>query len=58
VAGTRRGYEVSDDEVSDTQVTRIVRLLEKSSEQLQIYNDVVLLDTKNRVYIAYFKKVS
>jgi hypothetical protein len=54
-AGKARGYEVKDDEVSDGQVTRVVKLLEKNADKLRVYNDFVSLDTENKLYIAYFK---
>jgi hypothetical protein len=57
-AGDDRGYKISDDEVSDVTVKRIVdkieRLVKEGAEMLIAGNNVSV-DTDTRTYIAYLK---
>lgn len=55
LAGEHRGYEVSDDEVSDKAVTRVFnKLVANASELVVEYPSNVSFTTKTRIYIAYF----
>jgi len=59
LASKSRGYEVTDDEVSDRGVKIIVNKMNKlitEGYQTEVYDDFISVDTDERVYVAYFRK--
>lgn len=56
-AGSDRGYPVLDDEVSDSEVTRIAKILNKNAGMVEITGDCILnyKTPTGRIYTAYIK---
>lgn len=54
-AGKARGYEIRPEEISDTQVKRIVNKINKNLDQCTNYDDhLVVVQIGNHDYTAYF----
>lgn len=53
VAGTNRGYEVTDDEVSDAAVARVLGLIQKSADEAEFDGDMATLVQGKRLYVVY-----
>jgi len=54
-AGLHRGYAVSDDEVNDRQVAKVLGLLKANVEEVQQDYDHFALVVGERLYVAYLK---
>jgi hypothetical protein len=48
-----RGYGVSEDEVSDRQVSRVVNKINANSQDCERDGNVIYLETETRIYAAY-----
>ena len=53
LAAERRGYEISDDEVSERSVSFVVNKINKNWADAEVSGDMVVFETETRVYIAY-----
>lgn len=53
-AGKARGYKVTDDEINDGMITRIVRLMNKTPEAIEWDDEYAALVVGGRLYMARF----
>jgi hypothetical protein len=55
-ASTDRGYPVTDDEVSDAKVTKILRLVQAYAEDAEIDDsDIISVDVGSSAYVVYLR---
>ena len=52
-ASKDRGYEVTDEDISDRNVSRIVKKMNRSND-VDVSGDHASLVVENRLYVAYF----
>jgi hypothetical protein len=55
-ASKARGYEISDDEVSDRMVRKVARIIGEAAEVEQVSDDCIAVVVGERVYIAYMSE--
>ena len=59
LAGTRRGYEVSEDEVNDRHCTKVLNTLKANADKcnidLEYQSGHIFLELKGRWFIAYLR---
>jgi len=58
VASKNRGYEVTDDEINDQQVRKILRLVQSEAEKAESFGTGYSVEIHKRLYCVYLLPVS